>query len=146
MEVKMIEVVLALGSNIGDKVQNIEAAYTLIANEIGIITKKSSFLKNPSVGFESQNEFVNTCIKVETKLSCNDVLKSLQSIEKRMGRVKTTHIYEDRIIDIDIIFFGDLIINQPNLKIPHPRYHERSFVLKPLKELGETTDPRLNFK
>jgi 2-amino-4-hydroxy-6-hydroxymethyldihydropteridine diphosphokinase len=146
MEVKMIEVVLALGSNIGDKVQNIEAAYTLIANEIGIITKKSSFLKNPSVGFESQNEFVNTCIKVETKLSCNDVLKSLQSIEKRMGRVKTTHIYEDRIIDIDIIFFGDLIINQPNLKIPHPRYHERSFVLLPLKELGETTDPRLNFK
>ncbi|MCH1480201.1 MAG: 2-amino-4-hydroxy-6-hydroxymethyldihydropteridine diphosphokinase [Crocinitomicaceae bacterium] len=146
MEVKMIEVVLALGSNIGDKVQNIEAAYTLIANEIGIITKKSSFLKNPSVGFESQNEFVNTCIKVETKLSCNDVLKSLQSIEKRMGRVKTTHIYEDRIIDIDIIFFGDLIINQPNLKIPHPRYHERSFVLQPLKELGETTDPRLNFK
>jgi|SaaInlStandDraft_1057018.scaffolds.fasta_scaffold228848_2 2-amino-4-hydroxy-6-hydroxymethyldihydropteridine diphosphokinase len=142
----MIEVVLALGSNIGDKVQNIEAAYTLIANEIGIITKKSSFLKNPSVGFESQNEFVNTCIKVETKLSCNDVLKSLQSIEKRMGRVKTTHIYEDRIIDIDIIFFGDLIINQPNLKIPHPRYHERSFVLQPLKELGETTDPRLNFK
>jgi 2-amino-4-hydroxy-6-hydroxymethyldihydropteridine diphosphokinase len=98
------------------------------------------------VGFESQNEFVNTCIKVETKLSCNDVLKSLQSIEKRMGRVKTTHIYEDRIIDIDIIFFGDLIINQPNLKIPHPRYHERSFVLQPLKELGETTDPRLNFK
>ena len=146
MEVKMIEVVLALGSNIGDKVQNIEAAYTLIANEIGIITKKSSFLKNPSVGFESQNEFVNTCIKVETKLSCNDVLKSLQSIEKRMGRVKTTHIYEDRIIDIDIIFFGDLIINQPNLKIPHPRYNERSFVLQPLKELGETTDPRLNFK
>lgn len=146
MEVKMIEVVLALGSNIGDKVQNIEAAYTLIANEIGIITKKSSFLKNPSVGFESQNEFVNTCIKVETKLSCNDVLKSLQSIEKRMGRVKTTHNYEDRIIDIDIIFFGDLIINQPNLKIPHPRYHERSFVLQPLKELGETTDPRLNFK
>jgi 2-amino-4-hydroxy-6-hydroxymethyldihydropteridine diphosphokinase len=146
MEVKMIEVVLALGSNIGDKVQNIEAAYTLIANEIGIITKKSSFLKNPSVGFESQNEFVNTCIKVETKLSCNDVLKSLQSIEKRMGRVKTTHIYEDRIIDIDIIFFGDLIINQPNLKIPHPRYHERSFVIQPLKELGETTDPRLNFK
>ena len=146
MEVKMIEVVLALGSNIGDKVQNIEAAYTLIANEIGIITKKSSFLKNPSVGFESQNEFVNTCIKVETKLSCNDVLKSLQSIEKRMGRVKTTHIYEDRIIDIDIIFFGDLIINQPNLKILHPRYHERSFVLQPLKELGETTDPRLNFK
>ena len=146
MEVKMIEVVLALGSNIGDKVQNIEAAYTLIANEIGIITKKSSFLKNPAVGFESQNEFVNTCIKVETKLSCNDVLKSLQSIEKRMGRVKTTHIYEDRIIDIDIIFFGDLIINQPNLKIPHPRYHERSFVLQPLKELGETTDPRLNFK
>jgi 2-amino-4-hydroxy-6-hydroxymethyldihydropteridine diphosphokinase len=146
MEVKMIEVVLALGSNIGDKVQNIEVAYTLIANEIGIITKKSSFLKNPSVGFESQNEFVNTCIKVETKLSCNDVLKSLQSIEKRMGRVKTTHIYEDRIIDIDIIFFGDLIINQPNLKIPHPRYHERSFVLQPLKELGETTDPRLNFK
>jgi len=142
----MIEVVLALGSNIGDKVQNIEAAYTLIANEIGIITKKSSFLKNPSVGFESQNEFVNTCIKVETKLSCNNVLKSLQSIEKRMGRVKTTHIYEDRIIDIDIIFFGDLIINQPNLKIPHPRYHERSFVLQPLKELGETTDPRLNFK
>ena len=142
----MIEVVLALGSNIGDKVQNIEAAYTLIANEIGIITKKSSFLKNPSVGFESQNEFVNTCIKVETKLSCNDVLKSLQSIEKRMGRVKTTHIYEDRIIDIDIIFFGDLIINQPNLKIPHPRYHERSFVLQPLEELGETTDPRLNFK
>ena len=142
----MIEVVLALGSNIGDKVQNIEAAYTLIANEIGIITKKSSFLKNPSVGFESQNEFVNTCIKVETKLSCNDVLKSLQSIEKRMGRVKTTHIYEDRIIDIDIIFFGDLIINQPNLKIPHPRYHERSFVIQPLKELGETTDPRLNFK
>ena len=146
MEVKMIEVVLALGSNIGDKVQNIEAAYTLIANEIGIITKKSSFLKNTSVGFESQNEFVNTCIKIETKLSCNDVLKSLQSIEKRMGRVKTTNIYEDRIIDIDIIFFGDLIINQPNLKIPHPRYHERSFVLQPLKELGETTDPRLNFK
>ena len=61
-----------------------------------------------------------------------------------MGRVKTKPIYEDRIIDIDIIFYGDLIINEPNLKIPHPRYHERSFVLLPLKELGETNDPRLD--
>ena len=144
MAVKLIEMVLALGSNIGDKAQNIDLACTLIANEIGLITNKSSFFKNPSDGFESQNEFVNTCIKVETKLSCHDVLKSLQSIEKRMGRVKTKPIYEDRIIDIDIIFYGDLIINEPNLKIPHPRYHERSFVLLPLKELGETNDPRLD--
>ncbi len=144
MAVKLIEMVLALGSNIGDKAQNIDLAYTLIANEIGLITNKSSFFKNPSDGFESQNEFVNTCIKVETKLSCHDVLKSLQSIEKKMGRVKTKPVYEDRIIDIDIIFYGDLIINEPNLKIPHPRYHERSFVLLPLKELGETNDPRLD--
>ena len=61
-----------------------------------------------------------------------------------MGRVKTKPVYEDRIIDIDIIFYGDLIINEPNLKIPHPRYHERNFVLQPLKELGETNDPRLD--
>ena len=62
-----------------------------------------------------------------------------------MGRLKTKSSYEDRVIDIDIIFYGKLICNEPVLKIPHPRYHERNFVLLPLKELGETKDPRPGF-
>lgn len=145
MEVKIVKIVLSLGSNLGDRIHYIQTAYNYISEEIGTIEKKSSFHANDPQGYESKNEFINSCIKVSTKLRPKEVLVRIQSIEEKMGRLKTKTSYEDRVIDIDIIFYGKLICNEPVLKIPHPRYHERNFVLLLLKELGETKDPRPGF-
>ncbi len=146
MEKKLIKVVLSLGSNIGERKRNLLLAYQHIENHIGKIVKFSSYYENPSQGFDSDNDFMNTCIGIETSYQCQEVLDKIHWIEHAMGRKRTKKGYEDRVIDIDIIFFGDQIIRQHGLKVPHPKYHERDFVLIPLKELDFMADPRQKFK
>ena len=146
MEKKLIKVVLSLGSNIGERKKNLLLAYQHIENHIGKIVKFSSYYENPSQGFDSDNDFMNTCIGIETSYQCQEVLDKIHWIEHAMGRKRTKKGYEDRVIDIDIIFFGDQIIRQHGLKVPHPKYHERDFVLIPLKELDFMADPRQKFK
>ena len=129
-------VYIAIGSNIGDKQQNIIIAIEEINTLIGEVTEVSSFFENKPQGFESDNIFVNACLICKTHLNPLATLKELKNIEKKMGRKKTEGIYKDRIIDLDIIFFDQLIYKSEKLTIPHKEYKNRSFVLVPLKELS----------
>jgi len=141
-EIVSHSVVIALGSNKGDKSENLNAAAQLIKSRVGEVVKVSQVFKNLAQGFESENEFFNVCLICKTHLNPFEILMELQSIEKQLGRIKTKEIYEDRVIDLDIIFYDQLIIQTENLKIPHEKYHERDFVLIPLLELFDFQDPK----
>ncbi len=130
-------VFLSLGTNLGNKQENLQTAIQHIAEKVGKVTAQSSVMETEPWGFESENTFLNMVIKVETSLSPLEVLKETQQIEKRMGRVKkNVHIYQDRIIDIDIILYDDVVLNTPELTLPHPFFRQRDFVLKPLCEIA----------
>ncbi len=130
-------VFLALGTNLGERERNILEAYRRIEEEIGAITRRSSFFRSAPLGFFSPNEFVNTVICCETTLSPQEVLRTTQKIERDMGRTEKSRdgVYKDRIIDIDILYYDDLTVEEPDLRIPHPRMKERPFVMVPLKEV-----------
>ena len=129
---------LSLGSNLGDKEGNILRAYTLIEQRIGHIARKSSLHRTAPWGFESSNDFLNSVIAIETSLTPRELLTETQRIEREIGRTAKTSAdgtYQDRLIDIDILIYNDLIIDEPDLQIPHPLMNQRDFVLKPLKEI-----------
>jgi dihydroneopterin aldolase/2-amino-4-hydroxy-6-hydroxymethyldihydropteridine diphosphokinase len=129
-------VYLSLGSNIGDKSGAIDHAIDMIAKISGTsIVAKSSVYKTAPWGNIYQDEFLNLVIGINTQLEPKDLLEELLAIEHKMGRVRKGK-NSPRIIDIDILFFGSLIINQPNLVIPHPRMHLRNFVLIPMNEIA----------
>jgi len=133
----MANVYLSLGSNLDDKKSNLEKAVSLISQEVGKVISVSSFYEFAPCGFQSENDFLNAVILIETSFSPVELLAKTQEIEKKMGRkTKSTETYSDRIIDIDILFYDDLIVNTPELKIPHPLWKERDFVLIPLAELS----------
>ncbi len=127
---------LSLGSNVGDRTDNLKNAINSIENLVGKVNKISKFYENPAIGFDGDN-FVNICIEVVTYLSPNELLNSLLNIENEYGRRRLkSGEYSSRIIDIDIIFYEDLIINQNGLVIPHPRMQSRHFVLIPMCDLN----------
>ncbi|GHT48963.1 2-amino-4-hydroxy-6-hydroxymethyldihydropteridine pyrophosphokinase [Bacteroidia bacterium] len=134
-------VFLALGTNLGDKNLNLLTAIARIAERIGIFSAISSVYETEPWGFESAHSFFNMAVKIETDLAPLDLLKVTQDIEKEMGRtIKSRHglsapDYQDRIIDIDIILYDDLVYESEELTLPHPFYKERSFVMEPLKEI-----------
>jgi 2-amino-4-hydroxy-6-hydroxymethyldihydropteridine diphosphokinase len=136
------EVYLGLGSNLGDKEDHIRKAITLIGERVGLVVRQSSLVSSEPWGFESANSFLNAVICCETSLTPRQVLQTTQQIERELGksqrhatiRNKTTR-YHDRPIDIDILLYDDLIIDEPDLKIPHPLMHQRDFVMKPLNEI-----------
>ena len=133
----MHTVYLSLGTNLGDKEQNLMSAISEIARRIGPIGAQSAFLSTEPWGFESKNTFLNAAVRVETELSPLAVLNETQHIERDMGRTQKSvnGKYHDRIIDIDILLYDSLHINTPRLTIPHPHMYERDFVLIPLKEV-----------
>ena len=127
---------LSLGSNVGDRTDNLKNAINSIENIVGKVNKISKFYENPAIGFDGNN-FVNICIEVFTYLSPNDLLNSLLNIESEYGRRRLkSGEYSSRIIDIDIIFYENLSINQNGLVIPHPRMQSRHFVLIPMCDLN----------
>ena len=128
---------VSLGSNIGDKQQNIERAIALIDDKIGSVVKKSSFYTTEPVGFTSDNYFVNAAIEVKTDLPIYRILKITQKIERLMGRTQKSSkgVYHDRVIDIDILMYGNKKIHSARLTVPHPRMYERDFVMQPLREI-----------
>ncbi|MDD3077479.1 MAG: 2-amino-4-hydroxy-6-hydroxymethyldihydropteridine diphosphokinase [Paludibacter sp.] len=133
----MTKVYLGLGTNLGKKKQNLIRAISLLEKQAGRIISVSDFIESAPWGFESGNYFINAVIEIETNLLPLDLLKSSQSIEKQLGRTaKSTNGYADRIIDIDILLYGDKVIDLPELKIPHPLIAERDFVLKPLLQIA----------
>ena len=135
ISIKKHTVYIALGSNIGDKSKNLSSAIEEIKTLIGEVTEVSSFFENEPQGFESNNIFVNACLICKTNLNPLATLKELKNIEKKMGRKKTNGVYEDRIIDLDIIFYDKLIYKSEKLTIPHKEYKNRDFILIPLAEL-----------
>jgi len=127
---------LSLGSNVGDRTDNLKNVINSIENLVGKVNKISKFYENPAIGFDGDN-FVNICVEVVTHLSPNELLNSLLKIENEYGRKRLkSGEYSSRIIDIDIIFYEDLIINQNGLVIPHPRMQSRHFVLTPMCDLN----------
>lgn len=132
-----MEIYLGLGSNLGDKCLHLRTAINEIEKRIGHVECQSAFVETEPWGFESDNTFVNVVVRVDTALSPLDLLKETQTIEREMGRTHKTvdGKYSDRIIDIDILLYGDAEINLPELVVPHPRMYERDFVMKPLEEV-----------
>lgn len=131
------QVYLGLGSNLGERKELIEKAIALIGERIGTVTRQSSLIETEPWGFESSHKFLNGVILCETALTPREVLKGTQQIERELGRKKkTTLTYKDRPIDIDILLYDDLKVDEPDLKIPHPLMQQRDFVMIPLKEIN----------
>jgi 2-amino-4-hydroxy-6-hydroxymethyldihydropteridine diphosphokinase len=131
------QVYLGLGSNLGERKELIQKAITLVNERIGTVTRQSSLIETEPWGFESSHKFLNGVILCETALTPREVLKETQQIERELGRKKkTTLTYKDRPIDIDILLYDDLKVDEPDLKIPHPLMRQRDFVMIPLKEIN----------
>ena len=128
---------LCLGSNIGDKVAYLQQAVKrLTATGLVTIVRSSAFYETEPWGQKDLEWFVNTVIEVKTKLPPRELLNLCKKIEKQMGREDNPKTgYSNRNIDIDILFYGDLIVNEKDLIIPHEHLHERAFALVPLLEL-----------
>lgn len=126
-------VYIALGTNIGDRALNLQTAKTGCRK--AIITRESSVYITPPWGYTNQPDFFNQVIEVNTRLGPRSLLRFLQRIERKMGRVKLI-LNGPRVIDLDILFYGDRMITSPNLQIPHPRMVGRAFVLVPLNEIA----------
>ena len=135
---------IAIGSNLGSPLENCVAAITAIRSHPDIaFIAASSFYETEPVGVTDQNWFVNAVIRVETSLKPIVLLQALLRIEKDMGRIRTEK-WGPRIIDLDILFYGNCVLNYPELIIPHPEISERNFVLAPLAEIaGDFIHPSL---
>lgn len=132
-------VFLGIGSNLGDKEENIREAVSRIQWGVGNVEKLSTLYYSKPWGFESKNDFVNAVVRCSTSLTPKRLLEETQKIECDMGRTSKSERaqYHDRIIDIDILLYDDLHIDYPDLKIPHPLMMERDFVVVPLEEVME---------
>ena len=139
---KMITVYLSLGSNLGNRQSNLDQALKLISERMRL-GKVSSIYDTEPVGLVNQPRFLNLACEVVTHLSPEGLLALLKGIEQKMGRYSRSG--EPRNIDIDIVLFGDQVVNVPGLIIPHPKMHERAFVLIPLAEIApDFVHPVLN--
>ena len=128
---------LGLGTNLGNKTENIAQAIQRINEQVGEVLRRSSDYVSEPWGFQSENTFLNIVVAVETLLEPFDLLQKLQQIEKQLGRTeKTLGEYKDRIIDIDILLYDDKTIATSELVIPHPLINERDFVRIPLAEVN----------
>ncbi len=137
---------LLLGSNLGDRKDNLERAVTEIGKQVGNVFVKSNIYETEPWGNTNQPGFLNQAIGIKTKLSPQGLLLALLNIEKDLGRVRLEK-WGQRLIDIDIIFYDQQVIDEPNLKVPHPLMHERRFVLVPLAEVaGNVSHPILKQK
>lgn len=124
---------LSLGSNLGDREKFLKKAISEI-KKIAKIIQKSKIYETSPVGYKNQGDFLNMVIKIETDINPQELLKKIQKIEKDLGRERKIK-NGPRTIDIDILIYENTIVDEPDLKIPHPRMYERKFVLVPLLEL-----------
>ena len=133
----MYQVYLSLGTNLGNRKRNIREAIDKIGVQIGVVKRQSALYETKPWGYSSPNDFINACVLVLTPMAPRQVLEATQRIEREMGRTlkSVDGEYHDRIIDIDILMIDDLVINEPDLHVPHPLMEERDFVMIPLKEI-----------
>ena len=134
----MATLYLSLGTNLGDRQKNISLALELIDREVGTVVSASDVIETEPWGFDSSNRFLNMAVKVDTRLQPLEVLHTTQEIERKLGRTHKTQNgeYHDRLIDIDILLYDNLVMDTPELKIPHPHMYEREFVMKPLLQIA----------
>lgn len=156
IDVTTHQVYLGLGTNLGDREANLRRAVDLVGERVGQVVRQSSLIETEPWGFESQNKFLNAVILCETTKSPREVLQLTQQIERDMGRKKVwssggqspsatrrtdgtvpKRQYTDRPIDIDILLYDDITVDEPDLKIPHPLMYQRDFVMIPLREINE---------
>ena len=133
----MHEVYLSLGTNLGHREENLQEAIRRINGKVGAVVAQSAFMDTEPWGYQSSRHYLNACVRVATEMSPRAILRATQLIERQMGRRHKTQngVYRDRIIDIDILLYDDVSIDEPDLKIPHPRMLERDFVMQPLREI-----------
>lgn len=143
----MTDVFLGLGSNVGDRENQLKEAIRLLDEQPGIkVVKVSSFYETEPVGYVNQPDFLNLCVEIQTELSPKAVLESGLAIEQQLHRVRKER-WGPRTLDIDILLYGDQIIEEEDLTIPHPRMTERAFVLIPLQEIAPNkVEPRTQTK
>ncbi|HSL27869.1 MAG TPA: 2-amino-4-hydroxy-6-hydroxymethyldihydropteridine diphosphokinase [Anaerolineales bacterium] len=127
-------VYLALGSNLGDRLANLKQAIAALTPQMDV-KAKSQVYETPPWGYENQPKFLNQAIKATTYLDPERLLKHIKRLEVALGR-KASVPNGPRLIDMDILFYDNLVVNKPSLVIPHPRLHERAFVLLPLMDLA----------
>jgi len=137
-------VYLSLGSNLGDRADNLKRAISALPNAGVAVKRVSPFYETEPVDFLQQPKFVNSALQAETELAPLDLLHALQRIEIEIGRLKSVS-KGPRLIDIDILLYGSETIDIPRLCVPHPRMHLRRFVLVPLNDIApKVPHPRLN--
>lgn len=139
----MANVYIGLGTNLGDKEQNLRDAVHRIEEQIGKVLSLSAFYVTAPWGFASENSFLNAAACVETQLSPLEVLQETQTIERELGRTKKSvnGAYSDRLIDIDLLLYDDLVLSATSadgaeLNLPHPLMAQRDFVMRPLAEIA----------
>ena len=133
----MVQVFIGIGSNLGDKIANIKLAISRINIELGAVVAQSGLYESEPWGFDSSEMFVNGVLEINTIYPAQKLLDGLKKIESDLGRAKKNdHIYRDRLIDLDILYYGDISIHNNGLEIPHPRIYVRRFVLEPMVEIA----------
>jgi 2-amino-4-hydroxy-6-hydroxymethyldihydropteridine diphosphokinase len=125
---------LALGTNLGDRRSNLRTALDALPPEV-VLQAESKIYETPPWGFEDQAAFLNMAVRAGTDLEPQPLLKHLKQLETRLGREPSFH-WGPRLIDIDLLFYDELVLDSPRLVIPHPRLHERAFVLVPLADIA----------
>lgn len=132
----MPRVFLSLGSNLGNRKNHLKRAIEKLKDSNIKIIRESNIIETEPYGYKEQAKFLNLALEVETDLEPKDLIELILEIEGKLGR-KREKKWGPRVIDIDIIFYDSLIINEPNLKIPHPDMQNRLFVLKPMQEIAQ---------
>jgi 2-amino-4-hydroxy-6-hydroxymethyldihydropteridine diphosphokinase len=128
---------VGLGANLGDRERTIGAAVDALAAEEGIeVVSVSTLRETAPLGVGEQPRFLNGAVELETTLTARELLDRLLAVEQRFGRVRVPGEHGPRTLDLDLLLYGDEAIDQPELHVPHPRLHERRFVLEPLAELA----------
>jgi len=130
----MASLYLSFGSNLGNRIANLRGAVAALSPFIQL-RQSSRIYETPPWGFEDQPSFLNMAVKAETDLTPLDVLVTIKNLEQQLGRIKSVH-WGPRLIDMDILFYGDCVMDTPELVIPHPRIQERAFVLVPLDDIA----------
>jgi 2-amino-4-hydroxy-6-hydroxymethyldihydropteridine diphosphokinase len=128
---------VGLGANLGDRERTLRAAAEALAAEEGVeVVSVSTLRETEPVGVGEQPRFLNGAAELETTLTARELLDRLLAVEQRFGRVRIPGEHGPRTLDLDLLLYGDEVIDEPGLAVPHPRLHERRFVLEPLAELA----------
>ncbi|MBC7408421.1 MAG: 2-amino-4-hydroxy-6-hydroxymethyldihydropteridine diphosphokinase [Arcicella sp.] len=136
MQTSNLQIVyLLLGSNLGNRKEILDKAINLLSQKVGVIILRSKDYETAPWGVTNQPDFLNLVVSIQTRLKPLQILEITQSIENQLGRIRKEK-WGARLIDIDILFYGNEIIDEPNLKIPHPLLQERDFALSPLAEIA----------